>query len=361
MRPLRFKALKKRSRLRPSVLFGPCANFERFERSAAFKPEGKRIKKKGQKPPGFPLHFDLLGLYGVYCMKRRRFSSRLFLLVSVLSLLVTHIEGQTNAIIIPAEAEEMFGDSFADPFFFSSYVEQIYGQSEFADAPGDVLNITSIAFRVDESSRRALDAEKPEIMLWMNIFRGAMEEVVEKKTGVQNPVSVVFREQNVHLLGRTGLVEAFDVSFALETPFVYDRRLGQLVVTILSNGQYTGTGTSMDAHGIYGNGGISFERGAYIYIEPFGVRRVVARLMDSKISYHTKGATIETIEVTQGSVFITFTVIGIDGTTEVEGAPFVNGPYTVEPNAQYTTTPEGKTRAMIPVSTDDRFFRVRLE
>lgn len=46
---------------------------------------------------------------------------------------------------------------------------------------------------------------------------------------------------------------------------------------------------------------------------------------------------------------------------QIEGSSSVTGTYVLEPNVQYTPIGEDKTRATLPLSVANRFFRLRLD
>ena len=299
-------------------------------------------------------------------MKRLGFS-QCAILFGLLGLTLTVSRGHTNTLIVPKEAENRFGSVWADPFFFGQgYVEQVYAASEFAGVPEDVFVLTEISFRIDDLATRPLDAVKPFITLEMNVFPGSMEEIVQRKSGIVTPQITVFSGTNVHLTAREGLVGAFDVRFTLQQPFVYDRRLGHLCLSVLSWGEYSGRARDMDAQGIFivpgdSTSGISFERGVYIYREPIGTKQVTPTVMVTRFIHTATLAVIEGIGRFEETVQIDVRIIGSARTIRVEGSSDVNGPYSVEPNTEINMMGEGKVRCVIRASDSGRYFRIQVE
>lgn len=276
--------------------------------------------------------------------------------VGILISTLGAVHAGTSTLIVPKEAEISFGSTFADPFFGYSYVEQIYAASEFSALPADIITLTEVAFRVNESSLEALDVVIPRVQLLMNVFSGSMQEAVDRQSGVEAPVVVVLDGRDVHLTGRAGQVQAYDVRLPFQTSFAYDRRLGQLVLSILTEGGYSGKVLGMDAYGMLGE----FDRGAHILTEPLGQRRARAIILATEFVYQMLSATIDAIRRVADSIQIDFSVVGEPRDIIIEGSEMVTGPYTVEGGAELTATGEGKMRAIIPMSSNNRFYRVRL-
>ena len=166
--------------------------------------------------------------------------------------------------------------------------------------------------------------------LRMNIFPGSMQDAVKRGSGARDlPVTTVYYGQNVHFTGPIGQADAFDIRFPLETPFLYDRRKGQLVISEHTGDDgYVGSAARFDAQRT------GFDRGVYLgpqFLErplPVGATTV------TKFSFRSVAAFIESIRVATNVVHIEFTVSSGPASIQIEGSAEVAGPYTTEPDVQ---------------------------
>jgi hypothetical protein len=93
-----------------------------------------------------------------------------------------------------------------------------------------------------------------------------------------------------------------------------------------------------------------------------GGRRASPVFLVTEFSFKLVVLRIDSIIVLSNQVQIDFTATPISSKpAQIEGASAVDGPYAVELNVRYTPTGENKIRATFPISTMNRFFRVRLE
>lgn len=254
----------------------------------------------------------------------------------------------------------MFGDTFENPFFSTMGIEQqAYAASEFGGAPNDVMIITGLAFRLnDHPSGASMDATIPLIRFQIGVFPGPMSLITEDVNWNLPAPLTVYEMRSVRL--RAGGKEPpseFDVKFTFERPFFYDRTRGQLVLEIHSQGQWMGEPGDMDAHRV------SFDRGAYIYSEPGGIYRKVGLMMATKFFYKIIAATIDSIRVDTdtNSVEIDFSFTDTPHFVQVEGSPTVDGTFSREPGVELSQVSPGKMRAIVAVSTVNRFFRIQLQ
>jgi len=275
-------------------------------------------------------------------------------LLGILSLALAAALGQTNVFYMPKEAEEMPGISAADPFFGATNDEQVYAAAEFAHVPADIITITEVAFRVYRESHVPLDVVIERLLLRLEIFKGTMAELVAKQTGLKNP-TIVFDRSNVRLVGRMGDSAAFDIRFSLKSPFTYDRRMGHLVLNIISNGSF-GSKTSMDALG----GDWSFSRGAYINVEPGGRRSITPKIMAAKFSYKVLSAQIDAIQRFPTEVRLACALSGAPDFIQVESSATVAGAFQSEANVRYDRISPERLLATIPASSASRYFRIQL-
>jgi hypothetical protein len=82
---------------------------------------------------------------------------------------------------------------------------------------------------------------------------------------------------------------------------------------------------------------------------------VLAAVADEPMS-----ARIDSIQKTSNGVYITFTVSGAPDFINVEGSSTLTGIYREEQNVEILPAGAEILNALVPVSTDDRFFRIRL-
>jgi len=293
--------------------------------------------------------------YADSAMKRQL--SRYLLLLSVMAPTLIAARAQTNTLLVPSEVENTFGNSDADPFFnIHTSIEQIYPPSHFAVASADLITITEVAFRADESWDGIFDAVIGRVQLQMNVFRGPMADMVRNQSGVEAPVTTVFDRENVRVSGRAGELDSFTVRFPLQTPFNYDRRAGQLVLAIHTSGTDAGDLFSVDAQA-----NSSHERGVYILLEPLGQRRVRSQALATEFSYTAISAAIDGVRRRTNTIEIDFSTRGNPRGIWIEGSATANGIYNYDPSAQMVALGPDKMRAIIPMTSKDRFFRVRLD
>src|SRR5690606_15791241 len=119
----------------------------------------------------------------------------------------------------------------------------------------------------------------------------------------------VYARTNVTLKGQIGAPEDFAVRFTLESPFLFDRRRGHLVLGISATG-HSGGFRRMDAEPGYvlpgdPSTGTSFDRGAFIVAQPFGQRAVLPGTIVTEFAFKTV-VTIDAIRSVTNSVEIEF-------------------------------------------------------
>lgn len=79
-----------------------------------------------------------------------------------------------------------------------------------------------------------------------------------------------------------------------------------------------------------------------------------------EVGAHEFSAKIESVERATNGIHINFTVTGDPDFIDIEGSPTLTGIYREEQDVEMDESSPGHMRALIPVSTEDRFFRVRL-
>jgi hypothetical protein len=260
---------------------------------------------------------------------------------------------QTNTLVVPKEAVEGFGDSFANLFPTANPVQQVYSAGEFADAVADTIWITGIALRFNDPEA-AMDATVPKVTLTMGVFEGSMDELTADMDQSLRNGKVVLDRRNFRLTAdRPRGPRDFNVKLPVDIPFLYNRNHGHLVVRFEMREPSTG-GQSCDAHRV------SPDRGLYLIRFSDGMPAGAYELVATEFSYIVLPV-IEAIRLVENHIAIDFSHVGTGEGVRVESAPVVNGQYTIVQDAEFTRLPEGKIRAVIPISTKDRFFRIMVE
>lgn len=291
------------------------------------------------------------------CGMKRQGSQCFLVLAALLSTGVAAC-GQTNTLVIPREGKTAFGNVYGDPFFLNFNVQQVYASTEFSDAPADVLTITEIAFRAEET-QQAIESTIDRLLLRMNVFPGSMEEVVEGKSGLIPPLARVFDAEGVRLVARPGSLEAFDLRFKLDPPFVYDRRLGQLVLLFSPAGSdISGRAGSVDGHLMGEDGSPSFQRGALIVPQRIGEPFVSGVVLVTQFTYKFIRAAISSIEKSGSFLKMDFTVLGDASFVQVEASARVDGTYSALTGVDLTTNDGRKFQAIMPLPGSNEFYRI---
>jgi hypothetical protein len=170
---------------------------------------------------------------------------------------------QTNTLIVPPEASNQAGNSFANALTGPDG-QQVYSAGEFSAAESDILLFTGVSFRVNDNGG-TLNAVLPRVTLRMATFPGSMAEARRDPFANLAGSITVYDEGDVHLQAAAaapGTISPFDVKFTFEQPFTYDRRLGQLVLHIHNSNptMFPAEVNSMDAIGA------DFDRGIYFHL-----------------------------------------------------------------------------------------------
>ncbi len=159
---------------------------------------------------------------------------RVVLCISLLLAGMSESLAQGSTLVVPSGLENTFGNTAADPIFRASS-QQIYGTHLFSGVPSGPIQITALAFRVDElGSSPSLDVIIPNITLRMGVFRGDIGSVPRNEFVADYGTTTVFSAQDFHLFGNPGTT--FDLKFAFSNPFMYDRNDGQLALTMDEQG-----------------------------------------------------------------------------------------------------------------------------
>ncbi len=311
-------------------------------------------------------------------MKMKKLRRGGVLLSILLPLTVNAILGQTssststNTLVLPKEVEFTAGDSSLAPFTAgSNEPEQAYGPSEFASFPLNVIHITEVAFRIDEVRATSPNAVLRGAFVELSAFRGTLAELVccaSSNLTLCHPYpSAPSAQSDVRFSGQLG---GFDVRFPCD--FAYDRRSGPLIVAFRANevdGQY-----ALDAQTLSDAGTDQFcgesqrdyfisDRGVFIFwgaTASGATFYVGAGMPVTRFTFRTPDAEINGVRILDNHVQIDFTILGNPDFIQAESAADAAGPYLAEVGTRLKPFSEGKLEASIPVSTKNRFFRIRL-
>ncbi len=148
--------------------------------------------------------------------------------------------GSAATLVVPPGASEKFGDTYADPFFFAAppAVVQVYGSSEFASASSDVITITAMSFRLDPADAGSLNVLVPRLVVFMASYSGPLSAIT--RFGLADLQYRVVMDKSVQFKAAPTTPNNFAITLSLDTPYIYDRRLGHLVVDFRPSGSPTG-------------------------------------------------------------------------------------------------------------------------
>src|SRR4029079_10229977 len=122
-----------------------------------------------------------------------RRTSLLFLIATTAFILPRAVRSQTDTLVVPQEAAQRFGNGSGELFGPYSSVWQIYGASEFASASSDLLLVTEVAFRMDETQQHAFQPNLDYLRINMARYTGSVQQALSAVIPfAQIPVSSVF-------------------------------------------------------------------------------------------------------------------------------------------------------------------------
>jgi hypothetical protein len=217
------------------------------------------------------------------CSSIRKIVAHVPLFPEYLLLLFAFFATVTNAdeplvLTVPKQVESTFGDSGVDPYILHTSVQFVYGAAEFANQGAAQIMITGISFRADDSSTSSLNVTIPDFTIRVGVYSGSLSDI-RANTGYVylEGGTTVFSQKTLHITSPLGLT--FGVRFDFETPFLYDRSNGNLVVELRSGGFATGSG-------LWGFDAATSSDGRFIYIEDtFGHTGALNRLPATQFTY----------------------------------------------------------------------------
>ena len=183
------------------------------------------------------------------------------------------IPAQTSILTVPREAANSFGDVGGGFLYTYSRVQQVYASSEFDDSRSDLISITGVAFRPDNlSTAPSLDIFVPDLTLRMGVLHGSISDIPPRDFAITDSV-MVFNGQNLQFTAPAGL--GFGVKITFNTPFLYDRREGQLTLDVFQSGSQIRRGgfdaqRIAEGRGLYSwLAGPDVTQGHYLFVTQF--------------------------------------------------------------------------------------------
>ncbi len=277
-------------------------------------------------------------------------------LVMAVSALVIHSQAATNVVYVPQELENAHGNTWTYGF---AYHEFIYDPSFFGGLASRKILLTSAAFRLEEEDS-AFQAIWPQMKISANVFPGSMEDVIRRRTAVTNPV-VVFSASDLPLGAGQPNSYQFSFEFPFQTPFVYDPRLGKLVLRVIGPSPVL---FDLDAQSVplvseeIDGKFVVVPQGAAVVI--YGSSDVRGVVVATKFSYVASEASFEEALLEPASVRMRFRVSGPVERVTLESTLAIGSPF-VEETAQPMNVSGDLFEVSVPRSILNRFFRVRLD
>ena len=264
-------------------------------------------------------------------------------------------QAATNILYVPNDALTNFGSSWSDVLFFRGHGQQIYSSNAFSEAKSDVIWITEVAFRAEETYEE-IGAWFERLAIHFNLWRGPMEELVARRSGLIAPIIFVYNGTNVQIDAQSGILDAFDAQFPITPPFRYDRREGQLVLYI-ERGQnhLISSGAGFDLS----SAGESYRLGAHFYPDNFqGAIQVARAVFSTRFTYFYRVAEIRSVKQLGSDLRLEFHVAGPEGNAQIEAAEKITGPFS--PIAAEITRSGNAYLATLPIPSTNQFFRILL-
>lgn len=139
-------------------------------------------------------------------------------------------QAETNSLVLPREAANSFAEerlTFAPQRF-----QQIYSSNEFSNAP---LEITELAFRLDEGDTSGLDIFVSNFTVQMGILKQSMGQIPRDQWLYVPDAETVLTQEVAHLSGmRSENPQIFPIRITFQKPFIYDPAVGQLFLQFSS-------------------------------------------------------------------------------------------------------------------------------
>jgi hypothetical protein len=249
----------------------------------------------------------------------------------------------TNTVIVPPELAEAFGPQHGGVLLPTDQFQQIYPQAHFASAPTDVLEITGLAFRLDESETNVSTVTISNASLTMGT---TADPGLDFFANLPTPVRVYSDGPLAFNVQKNRTPSNFDVASVFQQSFIYNRRRGALVL----QGRFSGMPGYVTDGGVGG--------GYLLYYAPMHETQVIPTETVTLFTYRPVPV-ITSIRVADGSPRIEFEAQSLEGVA-IQAAPSVTEPFITEP-AQLTTLSANLFEAVLAPATTNRFWRIKLQ
>ncbi len=228
--------------------------------------------------------------------------------------------------------------------FGGAQFQQTYAGTEFAEAPVDVIALTGIAFRWDESITGKVET----VVLIAQFDIGTATTLsMDFYHNLPNPVRVVSTNDAHFASSDTRGPTEFDLNFPFQEPFVFDRRAGWLIL----QGGVAANGKEVDAAGTDGVTGL------FSFHEPGGQLDTLYSVLVTKFFY-TLVPRVTVVNKLGDQLEIDLAGDRSLGWT-LESAPATGSPFTAESGAILSSTSAFTLHATISVNGSQRFYRFR--
>lgn len=193
-------------------------------------------------------------------------------------------QGTTQAVVVPFGFENQNGNSNDGIFESAGHFQELFRATSFTSEWKTPVAITGIAFRVADGVPLSLQATVPQLEIRFSTSSHApenMSTIYGANKGADE--TTVFLHDNVSLFGRAGQpVNPFDIAITFDQPFVYDPKLGNLLMYVTASA-IVGRGTQIDAHGY---GSLDVSPASYVgSTGPFGDFQVVPYSLVTEFSW----------------------------------------------------------------------------
>jgi hypothetical protein len=164
----------------------------------------------------------------------------------------------TMQSVFPPGYENLAGNSADQVFSGSREFQEIFRASSLASTWRTPVQITDIAFRLNENSS-SFNASYPRIEIRLSTTARAPETITTVWSENSGPdAKTVYLHDNVTLVAPGGLpVNPFELRFHLDSPFSYDPANGHLAMYIKPTASGAGGTRTIDAEGLPGGASAS--------------------------------------------------------------------------------------------------------
>jgi hypothetical protein len=267
----------------------------------------------------------------------------------------TDLNGQTNTIVVPKEAELGPGNSLTSPFFNFGYpsVRQVYAGTEFREIRVESILITAISFRLDDATS-SIDGTVSRLRFRMSEFSGSLRDLRNggMTENVPNATPVLDSTNFPLFASIPNSGTDFGMYIPFNIPFLYHPKRGQLIFE-LEFGVPSSPEVSFDAHTV------SEERGLYVRW-PRSDDTSSNKLIDTKFFYLIP-LQVDSVRVIGDRAELDYSYSGPKSEVRVRTAQQVDGTYSIQKELEVQQLDETQWRLRFPVETNTRFFMLEHE